>query len=71
MEVIELIKECLPSVLSIVALIVAFIRGKTKTFKSVEEIKAIADKKYAAYVEKQCKKNKIQNVSVETTKTEE
>lgn len=71
MEIVELIKECLPYVLSIFATIVAFMKGKTKTTKSVEEIKAAADKKYTAYVEKQCKKNKIENVSVETTKNEE
>ncbi len=71
MEVVELIKECLPYVLSIFATIVAFMKGRTKKTKSVEQIKAEADKKYSAYVEKQCKKNKIANVSVETTKTEE
>jgi len=70
MEVIELVKECLPSALSIIAIVVAFIRGKVKTPKSVEQIKAEADKRYIAYVEKQCKKNKIQNVSVETTDEE-
>ncbi len=68
MEVVELIKECLPYALSIFATVVAFIRGRTKKTLSVEEIKAKADKKYSAYVEKQCKKNKIANVSVETTK---
>lgn len=71
MEIVELIIEVAPMVLSILATIVAFIKGKTKTTKSVEEIKAEADKRYAAYVEKQCKKNKIENVSVETTKQEE
>lgn len=65
MEFIELIRECLPYALSIFATIVAFVKGKTKTFKSVDEIKAIADKKYYAYVEKQCKKNKIENVLIE------
>ena len=71
MEIVELIIEVAPMFLSILATIVAFIKGKTKTTKSVEEIKAEADKRYAAYVEKQCKKNKIENVSVETTKQEE
>ena len=66
MEIVELIIEVAPMFLSILATIVAFIKGKTKTTKSVEEIKAEADKLYAAYVEKQCKKNKIENVSVET-----
>lgn len=66
MEIVELIIEVAPMFLSILATIVAFIKGKTKTTKSVEEIKAEADKRYAAYVEKQCKKNKIENVSVET-----
>ena len=64
MEVVELIIEVAPMVLSVLATIVAFIKGKTKTTKSVEEIKAEADKRYAAYVEKQCKKNKIENVQV-------
>ena len=64
MEVVELIIEVAPMVLSVLATIVAFIKGKTKTPKSVEEIKAEADKRYAAYVEKQCKKNKIENVQV-------
>lgn len=71
MEIVESIIEVSPMVLSILATIVAFIKGKTKTTKSVEEIKAEADKRYTAYVEKQCKKNKIENVSVETTKQEE
>ena len=71
MEVFDLIKECLPYVLSIFATIVAFMKGKTKKTKSVDDIKAAADKKYAAYVEKQCKKNKIENVLIETTKNEE
>lgn len=66
MEVVELIIEVVPLGLSILATVVAFIKGKTKTTKSVEEIKAEADKKYQAFVEKQCKKNKIENVSVET-----
>lgn len=64
MEIINLIIEVAPMVLSVLATIVAFIKGKTKTTKSVEEIKAEADKRYAAYVEKQCKKNKIENVQV-------
>lgn len=67
MEVVELIIEVAPMVLSILATIVAFIKGKTKTTKSVEEIKAEADKRYAAYVEKQCKKNKIENVHITTS----
>ena len=66
MEIVELIIEVAPMILSVLATIVAFIKGKTKSTKSVEEIKAEADKRYAAYVEKQCKKNKIENVSVET-----
>lgn len=66
MEVVELIIEVVPLGLSILATVVAFFKGKTKTTKSVEEIKAEADKKYQAFVEKQCKKNKIENVSVET-----
>ncbi len=64
MEIVELIIEVAPVVLSILATIVAFIKGKTKITKSVEEIKAEADKLYAAYVEKQCKKNGIQNVQI-------
>ena len=64
MEIVELIIEVAPMFLSILATIVAFIKGKTKTTKSVEEIKAEADKRYAAYVEKQCKKNKIENVQI-------
>ncbi len=64
MEIVELIVEVAPMILSVLATIVAFIKGKTKTTKSVEEIKAEADKRYAAYVEKQCKKNKIENVQV-------
>lgn len=64
MEIINLIIEVAPMFLSILATIVAFIKGKTKTTKSVEEIKAEADKRYAAYVEKQCKKNKIENVQI-------
>lgn len=68
---VELIKECLPYVLSILATIVAFMKGKTKKTKSAEEIKAKADKKYTAYVEKQCKKNKIENVLIETSENKE
>lgn len=64
MEIVELIKDCLPYALSIFATIVAFVKGKTKTTKSVEQIKAEADKRYAAYVEKQCRKNKIENVQI-------
>ena len=67
MEVVNLIVEVAPMILSILATIVAFIKGKTKTTKSVEEIKAEADKRYAAYVEKQCKKNKIENVQITTS----
>lgn len=66
MEIVELIIEVAPLVLSALATIVAFVKGRSKTTKSVEEIKAEADKRYTAYVEKQCKKNKIENVSVET-----
>lgn len=64
MEIVELIIEVVPLVLSVLATIVSFVKGKTKTTKSVEEIKAEADKIYAAYVEKQCKKNKIDNVQI-------
>lgn len=64
MEIVELIIEISPMILSVLATIVAFIKGKTKITKSVEEIKAEADKRYAAYVEKQCKKNKIENVQI-------
>lgn len=67
MEIVNLIIEVAPMILSILATIVAFIKGKTKTTKSVEEIKAEADKRYAAYVEKQCKKNKIENVQITTS----
>ncbi|MBE7076819.1 MAG: hypothetical protein E7374_02880 [Clostridiales bacterium] len=70
MEIVDLVKECLPYVFSILATIVAFIKGKPKKTKSVEEIKATADKKYHAYVEKQLKKNKIENVLIETTDEE-
>lgn len=70
MDIVELIMEVAPMALSLLATIVAFVKGKTKTIKSVEQIKAEADKIYSAYVEKQCKKNKIENVSVET-KSEE
>ena len=71
METVELIKECLPYALSIFATIVAFMKGKTKKTKSAEEIKAAANKKYYAYVEKQCKKNKIENVLIETSENKE
>lgn len=64
MDIVELIIEVAPMVLSVLATIVAFIKGKTKTTKSVEEIKAEADKRYTAYVEKQCKKNGIENVKI-------
>lgn len=64
MEIVELIIDIGPMILSVLATIVAFIRGKTKTTKSVEEIKAEADKRYTAYVEKQCKKNGIENVQI-------
>lgn len=74
MEIVELIKECLPYVLSIFATIVAFMKGKTKKTKSTEDIKADikakADKKYTAYVEKQLKKNKIENVLTNLDETE-
>lgn len=65
MEIVELITNCLPCALSIFSLVIAFLR-KGRLPKSVEEIKAVADKKYSAYVAKQCKKNHIQNVAVET-----
>ena len=75
MEIVELIKECLPYVLSIFATIVAFMKGKTKKTKSTEDIKADikakADKKYTAYVEKQLKKNKIENVLIGTSENKE
>lgn len=64
MEVVNLIVEVAPMILSVLATIVAFIKGKTKSTKSVEEIKAEADKRYTAYVEKQCKKNGIANVQI-------
>ena len=70
MEIVNLIIEVAPMILSILATIVAFIKGKTKTTKSVEQIKAEADKRYAAYVEKQCKKNKIENVQITTSEKE-
>lgn len=66
MEIVELIIEVVPLILSALATIVAFVKGKTKTTKTVDEIKAEADKIYTSYVEKQCKKNRIKNVSVET-----
>lgn len=65
MDVFELIKDCLPYAMSIFATIVAFLK-KGRPTKTVDEIKAVADKKYSAYVAKQCKKNHIQNVAVET-----
>ena len=71
MEYLGLVGECLPYALSIFATIVAFMKGKTKTTMSVEDIKAKADKKYTAYVEKQCKKNKIDNVLIETSDNKE
>lgn len=71
MDYVELITELAPIVLSLFATIVAFMKGKTKKTKSVEEIKATADKKYSAYVEKQCKKNKIENVLIETSENKE
>ncbi|MBO5954692.1 MAG: hypothetical protein J6Q13_01840 [Clostridia bacterium] len=78
MDYIELIKECLPYVLSIFATIVAFMKGKTKKTLSAEEkqeklssIKAKADKKYNCYVDKQLKKNKIENVLIETSENKE
>ena len=71
MDYLNLIGECLPYALSIFATIVAFMKGKTKTTKTAEEIKAKADKKYTADVEKQCKKNKIENVLIETSNLDE
>ena len=71
MEIVELVLEVAPLALSALATIVAFVKGKTKKTKSVEEIKATADKKYSAYVEKQCKKNKIENVLIETSENKE
>lgn len=71
METVELILEVAPLALSALATVVAFVKGKTKKTKSVDEIKAAADKKYFKYIDKQCKKNKIANVSVETNKNEE
>ena len=64
MEIVELILEVAPMGLSLLATIVAFVKGKTKSTKSVEEIKSEADKRYTAYVEKQCKKNGIDNVQI-------
>ena len=64
MEIVDLIIDVGPMILSVLATIVAFLKGKTKSSKSVEEIKAEADKRYTAYVEKQCKKNGIQNVQI-------
>lgn len=66
MQIVELCLEIAPLVLSTLATIVAFVKGRTKKTKSVEEIKATADKKYTAYVEKQCKKNNIEDISVIT-----
>lgn len=70
MEILEMVLELGPIVLSLLATIVAFVKGRTKTTKSVDEIKATADKKYRAYVEKQCKKNKI-DIVLKETKNEE
>ena len=71
MEVLELIDSLAPHVMSILALIVAFVKGKTKKTKSADEIKAKADKKYSAYVEKQYKKNGLGDVLVTTNKNDE
>lgn len=69
---IEILKELGVYLLcGLVSFIAAKLGNKTKKTKSVEEIKATADKKYSAYVEKQCKKNKIENVLIETSDNKE
>lgn len=69
---IEILKELGAYLIcAIVGFIGAKLGNKTKKTKSVDQIKAEADKKYFKYIDKQCKKNKIANVSVETNKNEE
>ena len=70
---VEILKELGVYLLcAVVSFISAKIGSKTKQAKtkSVEEIKAKADKKYTAYVEKQCKKNKIDNVLIKSSDDE-
>lgn len=71
MEVVELISQIVPTILSVLATIVAFVKGRTKKSQSIEQIKAKADEKYRAYVEKHCKRNKIDNVLIKTSNDEE
>lgn len=56
MEYLELIKELLPTILSIIATIIAFKNGK-KTLLSEEQISAKVEK----YQNKLMKKNKVKN----------
>ena len=71
MEVVELITQIVPTILSVLATIVAFVKGRTKKSQSIEQIKAKADELYRAYVEKRCKRNKIDNVLIKTSNDEE
>lgn len=69
---VEILKELgVYLICALVSFIGAKLGNKTKKTKSVEDIKATADKKYHAYVEKQCKKNKIENVLIETSENKE
>lgn len=56
MEYLELIKELLPTILSIIATIIAFKNGKKKTL-SAEQISAKVEK----YQAKLMKKNKVKS----------
>lgn len=75
---VEILKELGVYLLcAVVSFISAKIGSKTKQAKTKStedikaDIKAKADKKYTAYVEKQLKKNKIDNVLIETSNLDE
>ena len=65
MEIIELIKEILPSVLSILACFIAFFKGQ-KIKLTAEEIEQKEEAKKQKRIQKQYKKNKITPIETET-----
>lgn len=60
MDVLDIVIECVPYVLSILATIFAFKKGKSpKAAKTVEQLEAAAELKKQKYLSKLVKKNKI------------
>lgn len=60
MEVLDLIGELFSPIMSIIAVLIScFKKGGVKNTKTLEQIKAEAEAKNKAFIEKSCKKNNI------------